>query len=80
MLAGMVVVTRSTGGLVDFFTHSMGRITESKDPEVFANMLIELIYNPGTFSEISAFNSNYAKRNFTVDPFIGRLEKIYTQV
>ncbi len=80
MLAGMAVVTRSTGGLVDFFDESMGRITSSKDPEVIANMLISLISNPGTLSEISAFNRNYAKHNFTVDPFIRRLEAIYSKI
>ena len=80
MLAGMAVVTRSTGGLVDFFTNSMGRITDSKDPEVIADLLINIISNPGTLSEISAFNRRYAKDNFTVDPFIRRLEAIYTLI
>ena len=76
----MAVVTRATGGLVDFFTNSMGRMTSSKDPEVIANLLIDIISQPSTLSEISAFNQKYAKDNFTVDPFITRLEAIYSQI
>ncbi len=80
MLAGMAVVTRSTGGLVDFFTNNMGRITDSKDPQVLADLLISIISNPSTLSEISDFNRRYAKDNFTVDPFIRRLEAIYKSI
>lgn len=81
MMSGLPVVTRYTGALNDFFDgQTMGRITASKDPEVFADMLYELISDPRTITMISVFNNSYAKQNFTAKRFVDRLEGIYIQV
>ncbi len=44
---GLPVITRTVGGLPDFFEHEkMGFITESLDASVFADFLEQLVKDP----------------------------------
>lgn len=78
MVFGLPVVTRSVGGLNDFFEDGkMGFVTKSKDPSVFANMIMKLIDNPELRFEIGKYNQEYAREHFLAYKVTQRIEKIY---
>ncbi|HYM08912.1 MAG TPA: glycosyltransferase [Terriglobales bacterium] len=78
MAYGLPVVTRAVGGLADFFQDgTMGFITESRDPQVFASMLSRLVGDPSLRSSISVFNWKYARHQFTASQVAAGLEGIY---
>jgi len=81
MAVGLPVVTRSTGGLKDFFVHGAhGFITESKDPQVFAGFLEQLITDGDLYRKISLHNYQYAQENFLASRAAERLQRIYRSV
>jgi glycosyltransferase involved in cell wall biosynthesis len=81
MAYGLPVVTRSVGGLRDFFAHGrMGLITDSRDPSDFAAMLLQLAGDPDLRVQIGAYNRRYAREHFAASVVAGRLEQIYAQV
>ena len=81
MSFGLPVITRNVGGLRDFFEHGkMGFITESKDPEVFAEYIEKLILNPDLRNEMSRYNAEFARKHFMASVVAKRLERIYTDV
>lgn len=81
MALGLPVITRLVGGLKDFFEHGkMGFSTESKDPEVYAGFLEELIENPKLSQDIGFYNHNYAKGRFLASSVTRRIERVYEEV
>ena len=81
MAFGLPVVTRPVGGINDFFEDKkMGFITESKDPGVFAKLVVKLIVNPELRREISLYNYQYAKEYFCASKVAKRLERIFEEV
>jgi len=78
MACGLPVVTRSVGGLQDFFEHGkMGFITASREPRVFASLLSRLIQDPMLRSRMSAFNHAYAREHFTAPQIAAQLGRVY---
>jgi glycosyltransferase involved in cell wall biosynthesis len=81
MAFGLPVVTRSVGGIPDFFINEKnGFMTTSKDPHVFAHLIEKLLINEGLYKKISLYNYQYAKSNFMASQAALRLEKIYKSV
>jgi glycosyltransferase involved in cell wall biosynthesis len=81
MAVGLPVVTRSTGGLKDFFVNGFhGFITESKDPQVFAGFLERLVTEKELYRQISLNNYRYAQDNFLASRAAQRLQMIYRSV
>ena len=65
MAFGLPVVTRRVGGLVDFFEDGkMGRITDSLDPNVYADMIEPFLNNPEYCLRTSYYNYQYAQEHF----------------
>ncbi|MCF7916305.1 MAG: glycosyltransferase family 4 protein [Candidatus Omnitrophica bacterium] len=78
MAFGLPVITRSVGGVLDFFEDGkMGFITESKTPKVFAELIEKLIKNPVLRRTISEYNYQYAKEHFFVSKVAKRIGGIW---
>lgn len=81
MAMGLPVVTRSVGGIKDFFLQGKhGFTTESKDPCVFAEFIGDLVEQRSLYLEISRYNHQYAKEHFAGSQVRQRMEAIYTTV
>lgn len=81
MAFGLPIITRPVGGIKDFFEDGkMGFITESKEPNVYAELLDKLICNHDKCREIGEFNYNYAKKHFYSSVVAKRLENIYSEI
>jgi glycosyltransferase involved in cell wall biosynthesis len=81
MAQGLPLVARAVGGLPDFFQNGkMGFLTESREPEVFASLLSQLITNRALCSGIAHFNRVYAREHFRPTQVAARLEDIYRLV
>jgi len=76
MAAGMVVITSSAGALNSFFRDGeMGYKLPGVSREQVAGKIEEAIRGTGRATGIGQFNFAYARRHFTVEKAIGRLEK-----
>jgi glycosyltransferase involved in cell wall biosynthesis len=75
MAYGLPVVTRSAGGLKDFFTERMGRMTESRSDCLLAEMLRDL--TPEVRKEIGDYNRRYAREHFSASRVAHDLESLY---
>lgn len=81
MAYGLPVITRSVGGLRDFFQDpSMGFITAESDPREFAAMLERLTVDSVRRKQIGEFNRRYAKEHFAASAVARRLEGIYERL
>ena len=81
MAYGLPVITRPVGGLKDFFEHGkMGFISESKEPQVFADHIEELIRKPELRGKMGEYNRAYAKEQFMASKVAQRIERIYRAV
>ncbi|MBN1983841.1 MAG: glycosyltransferase family 4 protein [Chitinivibrionales bacterium] len=80
MAAGVPVITRPVGGVVDFFQQGiMGLLVNSLNPEDFAEALETLITNPEMRSSIAAFNATYAAQHFRASVVVRKLQEIYRE-
>jgi glycosyltransferase involved in cell wall biosynthesis len=74
MAFGCAIITRRVGGLKDFFQHGkMGYITDSLDPVVFREFLIELSSNQHLIDEIGRYNYKYAQNHLLSSVVTGRI-------
>lgn len=81
MAFGLPIITRPVGGIKDFFENGkMGFITESKDPNKYAELIDKLINNIEKCTEIGEYNHNYAKKHFYASVVARRLENIYLEI
>ena len=80
MAFGLTIVSRPVGGISDFFKSEMGGLTESKDPEVYFNILNNYLTNENLLKEISIFNHKYAMRNFLASNVVQCLEKHLSKI
>jgi glycosyltransferase involved in cell wall biosynthesis len=81
MAFGLPVISRSEGGVADFFENGKhGFVSESKDPSVFANLTDSLLSNPDIWEKISFYNHEYAAGRFLASKVAARLTNIYTEV
>jgi glycosyltransferase involved in cell wall biosynthesis len=78
MAYGLPVVTRSVGGVVDFFENERnGYISQSLDPHVLADQIEKLLVDRKLYKRISLYNYQYAQSHFLASNAALRLEKIY---
>ena len=81
MAVGLPVVTRTVGGIKDFFVQrTHGFTTETRDPAVFAAFINELYENQNLYKEVSRTNYEYAREHFAVPEVRRRIEMIYTSI
>lgn len=65
MAFGLPVFTRKVGGLTDFFEDGkMGFITESLNPQIFADEIEKFIKDEELTKNVSMYNYSYAKKHF----------------
>ena len=75
MAFGLPVFTRRVGGLVDFFEDGkMGYITNSLDPEDFANAMVPYIENPELTKKVTLYNAQYAQEHFMASNVAKQIE------
>jgi len=75
---GLPVITRPVGGLRDFFQHTkMGYISDSHNPEVFADYLCLLATDPELRAAIGLHNREYATGRFAASLVAKRLQGYY---
>ena len=78
---GLPVITRTVGGLPDFFEHGkMGFITESLDASVFADFLEQLVKELERSLEMGRTNNEFAAQRFVASSAARRIEAIYRDV
>jgi glycosyltransferase involved in cell wall biosynthesis len=76
MAVGLPVITRPVGGLRDFFVDgTMGYLTESTEPAVFAGLLERLTEDRRR--EMGSYNAAYARRHFTGQVAAAKVEAVY---
>lgn len=81
MASGLPVITRPVGGIKDFFEDGkMGFVTESRSPEVFAQILGNLAVDPELRGRIGAYNIVYSRNHFLASKVASRMEEIYRKV
>jgi glycosyltransferase involved in cell wall biosynthesis len=81
MAYGLPIVTRSVGGLVDFFENErMGFITDSQDPCELARLLQRLAMDADMRRKMGAYNRCYAAEHFRASAIATKLEAIYARV
>jgi len=81
MASGLPVVTRTVGGIRDFFENGrMGFVTGSRDPSVLAGFLSRLVGDPALRASIGSYNRDYARRRFAASVVAARLLEIYARV
>lgn len=75
MAYGLPVVTRSVGGLKDFFTGRMGYMTPSRSDRVLASLLQQL--TPEVRKQMGDYNRRYAREHFAASRAAQKLEFMY---
>ena len=81
MAYGLPVVTRSVGGLIDFFKNiKMGFITQSKSLDFFVDSLEKLIFDKDMRYRISLYNYKYSRLKFRASKCMIRIENIWNNV
>ena len=77
MAFGLPVVTRYVGGLCDFFEDGkMGRITASKDPHEFADMIETFLHDEEHTKQVSLYNHEYALQHFMASKVGVKIEEL----
>jgi glycosyltransferase involved in cell wall biosynthesis len=81
MACRLPVITRSVGGVQDFFENGrMGFLTASKEPQVFASLLEGLVADEQLRRQMGDYNHTYAMNRFRGSQVAQRLDRIYWAV
>ena len=81
MSFGLPVLTRSVGGLKDFFINGKhGFITNSIDPEIFADNIEKIINTPQLYKHICYHNYRFAQDQLMASEVTRRIESIYLKL
>jgi glycosyltransferase involved in cell wall biosynthesis len=81
MAFGLPIITRSVGGITDFFEDGrMGYVTNSLDPSDFAKLIGKLIKNPLLCEEMGRYNRDYSFRHFRASRAAEKLLSIYEMI
>jgi glycosyltransferase involved in cell wall biosynthesis len=81
MAAGLPVVTRTVGGIRDFFQHAeMGFLTDSLDPDVVADLVEKLIVSPDACQKMRQHNRKYSATHFAASKVAARLLEVCESV
>ena len=75
---GLPVLTRPMGGIVDIFdANTMGILTDSTDPEVFARLISGLIVDKKRMLDISLNNYEYASKKYLASSVASQMEEYF---
>lgn len=75
MAFGLAVISRPVGGIIDFFVNDkMGFLTESLNPDDYAEILLRYINDKSLLEEISEYNYKYAKEHFLASKVAENIE------
>ncbi len=75
MAFGLPIITRSVGGLVDFFENDkMGFMSTSLDPKEYASYIKDLLSDPSRIIKIANYNHAFAKNNFMASTVARKIE------
>jgi glycosyltransferase involved in cell wall biosynthesis len=78
---GLPVVTRSVGGVNDFFiNHVHGFTTDLNQPQVFADLIAALLEDHRTYRRIALHNHRFAQSRFKASQAARRLDHIYSRI
>lgn len=78
VVVGLPIVTRNEGGIKDHIVHGVnGYILDSKNPQDFAKLIMELYENRELYSRMSKANIELGAEKFTKEKFIERLFSYY---
>jgi glycosyltransferase involved in cell wall biosynthesis len=81
MAFGLPVITRPVGGLKDFFENrKMGYISNSCDPQWYADVINMLFLDRNQIKRIGFYNHYYAIENFIASKVVRKLEAILETV
>ena len=81
MLYGMPAVARATGGIPDVISHGInGYLSESLDPQVYADFLGQLCTDANLYRKMAQANHTTALGRFTTDTVRDRLLDVYAKV
>lgn len=81
MAFGLPVITRPVGALAEIFENgTMGYMTESKSPEILAQLIRKLIDDPVGCDRMSQYNRKYAIDRFNASSVAADIESIYFDV
>jgi glycosyltransferase involved in cell wall biosynthesis len=81
MLYGLAIVTRPIGGIPFWVKHNVnGWLSDSMDPEVFADGLLSLVAEPELLYAMRKTNHEIAVNNFTPDKMKIQLKHIYDSI
>ena len=77
-VVGLPIITRNEGGIKDHIVHGVnGYVLDSKDPQDFAKLIVELYENHELYSRMSKANIELGEEKFTREKFIERLFSYY---
>lgn len=78
MMHGLPIISRNVGGIPDHIIHGVnGFLTDSLNPEIFADFIIKINNNPNLYNSMRNNNILYAKENFTPERLRENLLKLY---
>lgn len=81
MAFGLPIITRPVGGIPDFFKNGeMGILTESLNPNDYAQFIEKLIKDPVLTKKISIVNYIYAKEHFWASIVAHQMEQIFKNI
>jgi len=81
MSFGLPVITSAVGGLPDFFINNLhGYITGSKDPAVYAELIMKIMDDNELKKKMSLNNFRYARQHFKSDLVGKRVKDIFNDV
>lgn len=78
VMYGMPIISRKVGGIPDHIKNGVnGYLTDSINPEDFANLILRTIENPETFYQFRTNNLQLARIEFIPERLINRLLNLY---
>ena len=80
MAMGLPIITRLVGGIGDFVKDGInGYIIKSKNPNDFADKIIDLVNDEDRLLKISKHNTSYSKNTFSPKSIVNKYVGIYDE-
>lgn len=79
MAVGLPIITTSVGAIPDMIENKGGICCNINNTEEFINSINSLIYDKEKRTEMSNWNINKVKKNYTIDKVIEKIYKLYSE-